>query len=211
MKLIVGLGNPGLKYEETRHNVGFRAVDKLLRKLTRGIPEWKDEKKFKAEIVQAEWESKLKKNGEKTEKIILVRPKTYMNNSGLAVKMIAGFFKVPIQDIWVIHDELDLPLSILKIRFGGASAGHKGVESIIDALGSDQFWRFRMGIGHPRKNKDISKKTREAKRGAEDFVLSGFEKGESGKVREIIKRTVKALESALEDGMDKAMNKFNSK
>ena len=129
-----------------------------------------------------------------------------MNGSGSAVSLISQFYKIKPEDIWVIHDEIDLPLGGMKIRFGGASAGHKGVESIIEHLGTDKFWRFRIGIGaqhekiHNRKIKAL-----------DNYVLGEFSEGEKGKAREIIKKSVKAVQDALEEGLEKAMNRFNTK
>ena len=109
-------------------------------------------------------------------------------------------------DIWVIHDEVDLPLGAMKIRLGGSSAGHKGIESIIEHLSTDKFWRFRIGIGAQRVNLE-GKQLRHI----DDYVLGEFGESEKGKAREIIKRAKKALEDALEEGMERAMNRFNTK
>jgi PTH1 family peptidyl-tRNA hydrolase len=129
-----------------------------------------------------------------------------MNGSGVAVSLISKFYKIPPGDIWVIHDEIDLPLGGMKIRFGGASAGHKGVESIIEHLGTDKFWRFRIGIG-TQHEKVHDKKIR----AIDNYVLGEFSEGEKGKAREIIKKSMKAIEDALEKGLEKAMNRFNTK
>lgn len=217
MKLIVGLGNPGLKYEKTRHNMGFMAIDKFFKQYSQGEASWKNSSKFKSEIVNIEWQKKSNKvkrekwrAEDNIEKILLVRPQTYMNNSGLAVRLITDFYKIKPDDIWILHDDIDLPSGSLKIRLGGASAGHKGVESIIASLGTDKFWRFRMGVGHPvNKSKVKSQKRRIGN--VDVYVLAGFETGEMGKGRELIKRTKKAIEEALEKGLQSAMNRFNSK
>ncbi len=203
MKLIVGLGNPGIEHERTRHNLGFTIIDALLKDFslsTQGL--LKEEKKFKSEIVEVSWQPKRGKE----EKAILVKPLTYMNGSGLAVSSISNFYKIDSAQIWVIHDEIDLPLGAMKIRFGGASAGHKGVESIIKHLGTDKFWRFRIGIG-PQRGKIQSKRIKQI----DDFVLGEFSEGERGKAREAIKKGKKAIEGALEEGLEKAMNRFNAK
>jgi len=203
MKLIVGLGNPGLKHEKTRHNLGFMILDAFLKDFSSASTVlFKTEKKFQAEIAEINWQPKNRK----VEKVILAKPLTYMNGSGSAVSLISQFYKIKPEEIWVIHDEIDLPLGGMKIRFGGASAGHKGVESIIEHLGTDKFWRFRIGIGaqhekvHDRKVKAI-----------DNYVLSEFSEGERGKAREIIKKSVKAVQDALEEGLEKAMNRFNTK
>jgi PTH1 family peptidyl-tRNA hydrolase len=158
MKLIVGLGNPGLKHEKTRHNLGFIIVDAFLKDFSTSTQNlWKAEKKFQSEIAEINWQPKTTK----AEKLILVKPLTYMNGSGSAVSLISKFYKISPEDIWIIHDEIDLLLGGMKIRFAGASAGHKGVQSIIEHLGTDKFWRFRIGIGvqhekvHDRRVKAI--------------------------------------------------------
>jgi len=204
MKLIVGLGNPGLKHEKTRHNFGFMILESLFKDLATPKDSFREEKKFHGEIAEVNWQSK-KASGEK---IILIRPLTYMNNSGLAVRAIADFYKIKSNDIWIVHDEIDLPLGAMKIRFGGSSAGHKGVESIMDHLKTEKFWRFRMGIG---KQVQKSKITGKRVKAIDDFVLGEFGEGERGKQREVIKRGVKALEDAFEEGLEKAMNRFNTK
>ncbi len=122
--------------------------------------------------------------------------------------LLASFYKINPEDIWIINDDFDLPLGTMKIRFGGASAGHHGVESIIGSLKTDKFWRFRMGTGESHSKGTMAKhKIREA----EDFVLSGFGKGEAGKVRELVKRGSKALAMALDEGLLSAQNRFNTK
>ena len=202
MKLIVGLGNPGEKHEKTRHNLGFMVVDAFFKDFASSKEVFGDEKKFGSQVAQIIWQPKKGKE----EKVILAKPQTFMNVSGKAVKLIRDFYKIAPADIWVVHDEIDLPLGAMKIRFGGSSAGHKGVESIIEHLSSDKFWRFRLGIGaqhqkfHDKKLKAI-----------DGFVLGTFGESERGKARETIKRGKKALEDALEEGLEKAMNRFNTK
>ena len=203
MKLIVGLGNPGLKHEKTRHNLGFMVIESFLKDYSTSSQNlWREERKFQAEIAEIEWQPKKGK----MEKVILAKPQTYMNGSGLAVSSIAKFYKIAPADIWIIHDEIDLPLGGMKIRFAGASAGHKGVESIIEHLGSDNFWRFRVGIGEQRETMHDKRV-----KPIDNFVLGEFSEGEKGKAREIIKKSMKAIEDALEEGLEKAMNRFNTK
>lgn len=202
MKLVVGLGNPGLKHEKTRHNLGFMVIEALFKDYASPEEFFRQEKKFLAEIAEITWQPK-KGN---PEKVILAKPVTFMNGSGNSIKFISSFYKIKPGDIWVVHDEVDLPLGAMKIRLGGSSAGHKGIESIIEKLKSEKFWRFRMGIGM-QKAKTDGKKLRKI----DSFVLGGFSESERGKAREIIKRGVKAIEGALEEGMEKAMNKFNTK
>lgn len=202
MKLIVGLGNPGEKHEKTRHNLGFMVVDALFKSYSSPEDGFREEKKFKSEIAELNWQPKKGK----TEKVILLKPLTFMNGSGLAVSLVSKFYKIDASDIWVIHDEIDLPLGAMKIRFGGSSAGHKGVESILEVLKTDKFWRFRMGISAQREK--IHDKRLKA---IDDFVLGEFGESERGKAREIIKKGTKAVEDALEEGLEKAMNRFNTK
>ncbi|OIO16893.1 aminoacyl-tRNA hydrolase [Candidatus Kuenenbacteria bacterium CG1_02_38_13] len=135
MKLIVGLGNPGKKYGKTRHNVGFMAVDFLAKKF--------DFADFK---IDNKYSTALSSDKINDEKIIFAKPQTYMNNSGDAVLALQSFYKINPQDTIIIYDELDLPLGKIRVRNGGSSAGHRGIESIIKNLGTDQFKRIRIGI-----------------------------------------------------------------
>ena len=203
MKLIVGLGNPGVKYEKTRHNLGFMVVEQFLKDFEPvSKTEWVDDKKFKSDIAELIWQPR---RGE-SNRVILAKPKTYMNNSGLAVQLLTSYYKLLASDVWIVHDDIDLPLGNMKIRFGGASAGHHGVKSIMEKLGTDKFWRFRMGIG--TKNLELRTKN---KKDIDDYVLGEFRGGERGKVRELIKRGAKAIEMGLEEGLEAAMNRFNTK
>ena len=139
-----------------------------------------------------------------------------MNNSGMAVRLISDFYKINSSDVWILHDDIDLPLGSMKIRFGGASAGHHGVESVMEHLGTDRFWRFRLGIGEQksplRQGSEGQAKIKNQKlRNVEDFVLSDFTGSEKGKLKNLVKRGVNAVETSLENGMDAAMNRFNTK
>jgi PTH1 family peptidyl-tRNA hydrolase len=167
MILIVGLGNPGKKYEKTRHNLGFRVVDEL------GFLN--------------------------REKIVLVKPKTFMNLSGKTVKSLIKKYKMPIINLWVAHDDIDIPLGKIRISKGRGAAGHKGVESIIKELGTKNFIRFRIGIlpktGKPKK--------------PEKFVLQKFNKNEERIVKEVIEKAMKAIDFSLKEGLEKAMSKYN--
>jgi len=204
MKLIVGLGNPGSKYESTRHNIGFLVIDHLLKDLEPvSKSNWDKNDKLKSEIYIFEYQPKIGK----LEKVILAKPLTYMNNSGMAVSLISNFYKIKPKDIWIIHDEFDLPLGAMKIRSGGSGAGHHGVESIIDALKSDKFYRFRMGIGLAN-NKAEKPKFRIK---SNELVLKGFRGNEASKARVMIKRGSKALQMALEKGIESSQNQFNTK
>lgn len=192
MKLIVGLGNPGEKYEGTRHNLGFLTVDEYSRK--KGLGEWKLNNGFKSELIESEF------------KIILAKPKTYMNNSGMAVSLLVNYFKILSEDLIVIHDDLDLHLGQIKIRFGGASAGHHGVESIIDKLGTDKFIRVRLGIGNW---KTTSSEHGGNSMNVENFVLESFLSDEKHVVKQMIKKAIKAIDIVLKEGLEKAQNQFN--
>lgn len=204
MKLIVGLGNPGVKYESTRHNVGFMVLEHFLKDLEPvSKSNWDKNEKLKSEIYVLEYQPK---NGEK-EKVILARPQTYMNNSGMAVSLIAKYYKVKPVDIWIVNDELDLPLGTMKIRFGGSGAGHHGIESIMESLSTDKFWRIRMGIGISKNKEGMDKQHIDVT----DYVLHGFRGGEASKARTMIKRGSKALQQALEGGIESAQNQFNTK
>lgn len=215
MKLIVGLGNPGEEYDMTRHNLGFLVMDRFLKDITSvKDSKWSESSKLKSQFFITEWQPKLSES----EKIIIAKPETYMNNSGMAVKLLLDFYKLDTNDLWVVHDDLDLPLGKLKIRFGGAGAGHHGVEHVIDTLGSDKFWRFRLGIGNPRHSIDrkdgegIDKMIGRRHLGdTKGFVLGGFDDSEWPVAKKLIKDTVKSLQIALEGGLESAMNRFNTK
>jgi PTH1 family peptidyl-tRNA hydrolase len=167
MKLIVGLGNPEEKYDFTRHNLGFWVINLLGDEL-----KFKSDHNFKAEIV-----TKSIRN----EDAILVKPQTYMNNSGEAVSKLKNYRKIDDADICVIHDDVDLAIGTVKISFGGSSAGHKGVQSIMNQLGTDQFWRVRIGAG------------RSDKIPTEDWVLMKYTDNERTQFLNIVKEVVDYL------------------
>lgn len=183
MVLILGLGNPGKKYEQTRHNMGFAVVNALLAKLTPvGQTRWQRNEKLKAEVA-------------KIDDLVLARPATAMNNSGQAVKLLKEEFNP--SELWIVHDDLDVLLGKLKIAQGRGAAGHRGVTSVIEALGTVDFVRFRVGIGA------------EKVRNAEKFVLSPFDSQETAKASKAVNHTVGAIEYALEKGIEAAMNRYN--
>jgi len=189
MKLIVGLGNPGERYQNTRHNLGFMVVEEAARKfLPFKKTKWEEDKKANALVLRVPPD------------ILLVKPLTFMNASGKAVAKLASDFKLQASSIWVIHDDVDLPLGKIKIRLGGGSAGHRGVESIIKELGTDGFVRFRLGIGHPGRGKDNA---------VEKYVLRELDINQQSEVKKIVKKTVKAVQVTLEKGLERAMNEFN--
>ncbi len=188
MKIICGLGNPGKKFEKTWHNVGFLALDEFQKR--NNFPKFKLVKKF---------ESKISKKKINNEKIILVKPQTFMNNSGRAVKLLIENWKLEIGNLIVVHDDIDLLLGKIKISIGKGSGGHKGVQSIIDELKTKNFIRIRVGIC-PKSGKP---------KNLEKFVLRKIEKRKEKIIKEILKRTCKAIEILLKGNLEKAMQKFN--
>lgn len=196
MKVIVGLGNPGPEYQDTRHNIGFMVVDKLAKELGTNAAVFSPDKKFQAEIA---------KIGE----VILVKPLTFVNRSGEAVKNILDYFKLSTDDLWLIHDDIDLPLGKIRIRQRGASGGHNGVDSVISAIGSDVFVRFRLGIGRGKESTGANTDRNLKHRTVISFVLSRFRVNEAGAMKHLVKNAAEAVRFALSDGIDKAMNRFN--
>ena len=201
-KLIVGLGNPGEKFKMTRHNLGFRVIDKISENFN--FPTMKRESKFKAEISECRISN---------EKILFAKPQTFMNESGQAVSQISRFYKIEPENIWIIYDDMDLPLGKLKISFNKNSGGHKGVQSIIDHLGRKDFFRFRIGTGTSQKSiKSIKLKVHKVEGqscGLRDFVLGKFSGEEEKNIQEAIKKTALAIEAALKENIEKAMNQLN--
>lgn len=196
MKLIVGLGNPGEKYKDTRHNVGFMVADKLAHELGGADITWETVAKIDALIAKA---------GE----VVLMKPETYMNGSGVAVKKAVSFYKISTEDIWVIHDDLDLPLGKIRIRIGGASAGHHGIDSIIQELGDDKFVRIRLGIGKGKSGSGVVADRQLHQSSVIRFVLSRFGQSEAGEFKHLVQHGVEAVRLGLFKGVDRAMNRFN--
>jgi PTH1 family peptidyl-tRNA hydrolase len=161
MKLIVGLGNPGRKYKKTRHNVGFRVIDELKKSLDKA----------------------------RDKHVILLKPSTFMNNSGKEVKILTTKYKIPATNIIVIHDDIDLPFGTIRVSENISSAGHKGVQSIIDELGTQDFIRFRIGI-RPRWDR---RSQRGKKVDTERFVLEKFTKEEKKQLKEIIEKAIEEI------------------
>lgn len=190
MKLIVGLGNPGIEYQDTWHNLGFIIVDEIKAKYTESATNFKNEKKLKASVCEF---STL------GEKLILIKPLTFMNNSGQAVKAAANFYKVEPIDIWVIHDEIDLPIGKIRISHNASAGGHKGVQSIIDEIGSQAFARFRVGI-RPIEPTLIP---------TEKYVLQKINETSKLTLEENLQTTLSAIEVSLSGGITEAMNQFN--
>ena len=184
MKLIVGLGNPGKEYENTRHNAGFMAMDRLADVLNVSI----DHAKFKGEYV------KMKYHGED---VILLKPMTYMNNSGESVIQVMNYFKIDVSDLVVIYDDMDMPTGKLRLRESGSAGGHNGMKSIIAHVGTQSFKRIRVGIDKHPRIKVI------------DYVLGRFTKEEQPLIDEGIENAVKAVEMFLDKDFTASMNAFN--
>ena len=189
MKLIVGLGNPGIKYKNTRHNLGRQvtahlAVDLNFPKMT-----------FKKSLF-----SLLTGKNINGQKIIIVWPETFMNLSGRAILALKNFYKLTAQEIWLVYDDLALPLGHLRIRKKGSAGGHKGVQSIIEALKTKELVRFRLGI-KPLEHHKIYR--------AEKFVLQNFTKSEKSIIQPAVKKCAQAIDCALKFGIEAAMNNMH--
>jgi len=185
--LVAGLGNPGPRYDGTRHNVGFRVVDRLAQRFS--IP--MQERKFPAHWGEGRIGSR---------KVVLVKPMTYMNRSGEAVGPILRYYRLPPEALLVVHDDLDLPLGRIRIARRGGTGGHRGVASIIQALGGGEFARLKLGIGRPRHREPV-----------ETFVLDGFYSDELEAAEEMVDRAAAAAVAVLEEGLEAAMNRFNQR
>lgn len=185
MYLIVGLGNPGSRYRNTKHNVGFGAIDYLAEEYGVKI------NKIKFKSVYGE----LNVSGEK---VILMKPQTFMNKSGESVREAKEYFKIPTENIIVIQDDIDLAVGALRIRRKGSAGSHNGMKSIIYLLKEDEFPRVKIGIGRQEPGRDLA-----------DYVLSGFRKEDAQDVEDAIKKAGDASIAIVRDGIDKAMNEFN--
>ncbi|SHM20387.1 peptidyl-tRNA hydrolase, PTH1 family [Caldanaerovirga acetigignens] len=181
--LIVGLGNPGKEYENTRHNVGFKVLEKISEKLGVKV----DKIKFKGLFGEATYGG---------EKIILLKPMTFMNLSGQSVGEAVRYYKVPSENLIVIYDDMDLPVGRLRIRRKGSSGGHKGMESIISCLSSEDFLRIRVGIGRPKGD-------------VVDHVLGNFDPEENQAVESAIEAAADAALAIVKEGVQEAMNRYN--
>lgn len=187
MKLIVGLGNIGKEYEGTRHNIGFMVADELASRW--GITTWKNERNAMCA------EHRI------PEKVLLIKPTTYMNLSGEAVGAFANFYNIAPEDIAVIQDDLDLPCGKLRIRRKGSAGGHNGIKSIQQHLGTGDFPRFKIGIGHPERNASA----------VIGHVLHRFGKDEQPLIAEAVKQMADAVELWLKGDMDAVMQAYNTK
>ena len=190
LKILVGLGNPGLRYEFTRHNIGFRIVDSLARDI--GI----EFKKVKS------YYSLLSRGTINNHKVMLIKPQTFMNLSGRAVSKVVSYYKIPLRDLLIVYDDLNLELGQIRIRKKGSTGGHKGIESIMQYLNSEDIPRLRIGIGNPSVNFNFD---------CVSYVLSNFNNDEEDKIEEVIQLSTEAIKTIIEDGFEKAMRKYNKK
>ena len=186
MKLIVGLGNPGREYELTRHNIGFMAIDELAKRWSISLNEQKFKGVFGAGFV----------NGEK---VILLKPLTYMNLSGESIRPLMDYYKIDVDDFVVMYDDLDIPVGKLRLRMKGSAGGHNGVKSTISHLGTQEFQRIRMGIDRPKNGMKVV-----------DYVLGRFTSEEIPDVNHSIEKAADACEEWLNKPFLQIMNTFNS-
>jgi PTH1 family peptidyl-tRNA hydrolase len=185
--LIVGLGNPGREYRNTRHNIGFMVIDKLAADLD-------------CKLTKVQSKAIVGKCKVNDSTVILVKPQTYMNLSGVSISSLLRFYKVDFPQLLLIHDDVDIPFGQTRLRPGGGSAGQKGVESVIEQLGSKSFPRLRMGIGQPPGQMDSAA-----------YVLQDFSKSDEQFLGEFIDRASKAVRLFISDGLETSMNRYNPK
>lgn len=189
--IIAGLGNPGSKYENTRHNCGFKVADVLAARLGINI----SKRKFHATY----GDRKIVAGGREI-RVILMKPETYMNNSGVAVSEAAGFYKVPPENIVVVYDDCDIGLGEIRVRRGGSAGTHNGMESVVDYLGNGNFPRIRVGIGKRMPNEDMI-----------GFVLGHFSQEQQPVIRQSFEKAADAAEIILAEGVEAAMARVNGK
>jgi PTH1 family peptidyl-tRNA hydrolase len=184
--LIAGLGNPGREYAGNRHNVGFRCVERFA--AVHGLSFSKRQKKARVALGTVD-----------DHPLVLARPRTFMNKSGQAVAPLVRFYKIPLERVLLIYDDLDLPLGTTRLRPSGGSGGHRGVRSVIQQLGSQAFARLRIGIGRPPGRMDPA-----------DYVLQDFSAEEEVLLDEVLEHAVDAIEAWLDQGIEAAMSRYNS-
>jgi PTH1 family peptidyl-tRNA hydrolase len=185
MKLVVGLGNPGRKYEKTRHNIGFELINELARRHGSGLPKGK----FQGEVIDASIGG---------EKVLLLKPHTYMNLSGNSIQPAMDFFKLELEDLLVVCDDFNLTLASLRFRAKGSAGGQKGLADTIRRLGSQEFTRLRVGIGPLPEHYDVS-----------DFVLSKYSPEDRADIEQTILRAADAVADWIGKGVDFCMNRYN--
>jgi len=186
MKVIVGLGNPGMKYALTRHNIGFWVIDELSRRW--GIP-----------VTKEKWKAEVGEGMVRGEKVILMKPLTYMNLSGESVRPAMDWLKADLAELCVIYDDLDLSPGRIRLRLKGSSGGHNGMKSLIQHLGTDEFKRVKIGIGRPERGKQT----------VPDYVLSPFAKNELDLMHEAVSKAADAMETWLDHPFLEVMNRYN--
>ena len=191
MKLLAGLGNPGKQYARTRHNVGFRVIDHVA--VRHGI-------RISREKFQSLLGEGVLRSGASQSRVVLVKPLTFMNLSGSALQAAAHFYRIGPEDTVVVHDDLDLPFGKLRIRARGGDSGQRGVRSILETLGEENFVRLRVGIGRPQTPMDPA-----------DYVLQIFSAEEEARLPEVLDRAADALETVVLEGPLAAMNRFNAR
>ncbi len=187
--LVVGLGNPGDKYSATRHNIGFVVADELAIRCGGKFTS----SKYRALVSEVRLGM-----GSQAPKLVIVKPQTYMNDSGDAVSPLAKYFNTPADRIIAIHDELDIPFNAIRVKIGGGDNGHNGLKSLTQSLGTPEYFRIRVGIGRPTTQQDTA-----------DYVLSNFGKSERIQVTDLTMRASDAIESLIEKGLDVTQQNFN--
>ena len=183
IRLVVGLGNPGLEYQDTRHNAGFWFIDELARRYR---CELRPESRFKGEIARATIDG---------HDLRFLKPTTYMNHSGRAISALTGFFRIPMESMLIVHDEIDLPPGVVRLKKGGGHGGHNGLRDIIAALGNREFYRLRLGVGHPGHRDDVV-----------DYVLRKPSRAELRLVEEGIDRAADVFPDIAAGRFQQSMN-----
>jgi PTH1 family peptidyl-tRNA hydrolase len=187
LRIVVGLGNPGPEHQLTRHNAGFWCVDVLAR---RHGGEFRDYRKFSGETARI---------GISGHELTLLKPTTYMNRSGLSIRQLSDFYKVPAAEVLVVHDEMDLPVGTARLKFGGGHGGHNGLRDTIAHIG-DGFWRLRIGVGHPGNKAEVI-----------DYVLTRPPRAEEDLILDAVAEAADSLPIILEQGAERAMTKLHSR
>lgn len=193
-QLIVGLGNPEPKYDRTRHNIGFNAVDALAQSWQISLSE---NRKFQGIFGEG--------NQPRGHKIRLLKPLTYMNLSGQSIRAVADWYKIPAESVLVVYDDMDLPIGKIRMRLSGSAGGHNGMKSAIAHLGTDKFPRLRIGIGKPQN--EVSQKEKDTI----SFVLGKFSSEETQLLENVLKLVREAVELSLHQGVEKSMSLYNSR
>jgi PTH1 family peptidyl-tRNA hydrolase len=193
--LVVGLGNPGPSYAGNRHNVGYLVLDELASRVGGSL---RAHKSGRADVVEGRLGGPSYAPGMGGVRVVLARPRSYMNETGGPVSALAKFYKVPVERIIAVHDELDIPFEVLRIKRGGGDGGHNGLRSMRRSLGSGEFYRVRVGIGRPPGRKDPA-----------DFVLSDYSAAERKVLPFQVDRAADAVESLVTDGLERTQSRFN--